>query len=141
MVFFYSYSQDSIKPDEKYKLARENRSIFVKSYADSLNQFNLNKKSKIPHFFLRYNFDNENSNFKTHMHDETSFRKLIIDKINNTELLRAVLKSKNKQLKKTVPLPKNSIYGIKAFQEYSTYELVKYRLEELINEYSSGKKQ
>ena len=135
-----SYSQQgSIKPlkDSALKII-EKRTDFIDKYSDSLNEYNFEKEKKIPAFFLKYNFDRENSEYLTSMNDETSFRKLIIDKVDNIQLLRAVLLCKDRRLKKTIKLPKNTIYGIKAFQGYSTYELVKYRVEELINKYHSG---
>lgn len=133
--------QNSVKPlGDRALQTIEKRNEYVKKYADSLNLFNYDKDEKIPTFFYRYNFDREHSQYRTSMNDETSFRKLIIDKVTNIELLRAVLQCRDKRLRKINKKSKKNMFGVKAFQNYSTYDLVQYRVEELINENHSGTK-
>jgi hypothetical protein len=66
---------------------------------------------------------------------------LIIDRITNTPLLEAFLRDKDRRLNKKKKVPKKTYMGhvVIPFQEYSTYELVKYRLQELMNEEIMGK--
>ncbi len=139
-IFSVGYSQqDSVKPLKDHSLKiLEKREAFINKYSDSLNKYNIDGKNEIPVFFFEYNFDREHGEYLISINDETSFRKLIIDKIDNVQLLRAVLLYKDKRLKKTIKIPKKTIYGIKPFQRYSTYELVRYRVEELINQYHSN---
>jgi hypothetical protein len=75
------------------------------------------------------------------MHASVSIRKLIIDRITNKKLLNAVLINKDKRLRKSTKIPKKSYMGhfVIPYQEYSTCELVKYRLQELMNGESMGK--
>lgn len=72
----------------------------------------------------------------TSLHSNISLRKLIIDKIVNKKLLYAVLKSKDRRLRVHTKIPKKQYLGHinTPFQEYSTYTLVKWRLQELWNE-------
>ncbi|MFK7750391.1 MAG: hypothetical protein AB8B65_18510 [Kordia sp.] len=136
------YSQnDSIKPlgDRTIEVINR-RTQFIQKYADSLNSYKPNN-NKLPCFFYRSNFDRENSELLTSVHDGTSLRKLIIDRVINIELLISVVESNSNKIKKKPKKAKNaSPYGIIRFQDYSIYELAKYRLEELLNEYDMGKK-
>lgn len=95
-----------------------------------------------PVFFYEYDFDKKHGrHLSPHaFHGYVSIRKFIIDNINNIDLLYAVRRSKDKRLKKSNKIPRK-IYRntvIIHFQEYSTYELVKYRIEELRNEEERG---
>ena len=66
---------------------------------------------------------------------------MIIDRLTNIPILEAVLKDRDRRLRKKKKVPKKSYLGhvVIPFQEYSTYELVKYRLQELMNERNMGK--
>jgi len=135
--------QESVVPLSEYAISKiKKRNEFVKKYADSLNKFKYHDGYKIPDFFFEYDFDYQyHGPFKINIEDATSFRKLIIDKIDNIALLRVVVESKDKRLFKTVKHKHSmhNLFGITPFIDYSTHELVKYRLEELINDPHSGK--
>ncbi|MET1260684.1 hypothetical protein ABV409_15155 [Flagellimonas sp. DF-77] len=116
---------------------------YIERYADSLNKFACNGCKVLPEFFYQYDFDKKNGHLiPSGLHSSVSLRKLIIDKIENESLLNAVVKNRNKNLRKRTKLPKNNYLGYVPipFQEYSMKDLVKFRLQELMNEENMGKK-
>ena len=138
-----SYSQEKeFELRENQIRAIEKRNDFVARYADSLNAFVYKKGIELPDFFYNYNFDKENRIGWIGLHTPISLRKLIIDKVTNVNLLEGVLFSNDKRTKKRFKIPKRQYMGdiFIPFQEYSTYDLVKYRLEEIANENNAGKR-
>ncbi len=141
------FTQNTWKLREDQLITLKEGFIYVQEYADSLNSFECNNCKVLPDFFYNYNFDRENSyRVSKGLHSSPSIRKLIIDKINNEPLLKAVIASKDRRLKKRHKIPKGRVKGrflnyyiITPFQEYSTYKLVEFRLEELMNERDIGK--
>ncbi len=133
--------QNSFKLNDDQLRDIKKRIGFVNKYADSLNSYSCGNCKNIPPFFYEYDFDKKNTSNWLSMHLGISLRKIIIDKITNTNLLKAVIKSKDKRLKKRTKIPKKLKLGdiVLPFQEYSTYDLVKYRLQELLNETYLGK--
>lgn len=149
IVFFclsYSicFSQGKIYKLRDSQLRALHRGIeYVQKYSDSLNAYPSNKCKELPSFFYEYDFDiNQGYRLSTGMHNSVSIRKLIIDKIVNVKLLYAVLRSRDKRLRKSTKIPRKQYMGdvIIPLQEYSTYKLVKYRIQELENEENMGKK-
>lgn len=148
LILFFGLSVSFCVSQNPYKLnqsqlRRLNNGIDnIQKYADSLNSFECANCKVLPDFFYNFNFDRENNSNWIGLHTSLSSRKLIIDKIDNESLLRAVLRSKDKRLRKRTKLPKKyySGYVTIPFQEYSTLDLVKYRLLELENEENMGKK-
>ncbi|MFK5890124.1 MAG: hypothetical protein QM486_05275 [Flavobacteriaceae bacterium] len=139
--FFLSFSQNTyeLRKDEVKRRIRGLK--FVNRMVDSLNSYSCNNCKELPRFFYETNFDRKNSwIMSTSLHSYISLRKLIIDKIVNKKLLYAVLRSKDKRLRKSTKIPKKSYLGHinTPFQEYSTYSLVKFRLQELWNEDNIG---
>jgi nucleoside permease NupC len=145
LVFFlsvnYCFSQSLYKLRDVQMFKIKSGIEYVKKYSDSLNAVSTYGKKKT-NFFYQSNFDRKNGHrFYLNLHSSVSLRKLIIGRITNIKLLEAVLRDKNKFLKKKTKTPKKMYMGhvIIPFQEYSTYELVKYRLQELMNEKNMGK--
>jgi hypothetical protein len=136
----YCFAQNPYKLREDQLRRIENREIYVNNYVDSLNSYNYLQLKKIPRFFYISNIDRQSSLW-IGLHQGISLRKLIIDRITNIPLLEAVLKDKDRRLRKKTKVPKKHYIGhvVIPFQEYSTYELVQYRLQELINEDIMGK--
>lgn len=146
IIIYLSFSicfsqQDSIRPAGKAMLIKiKNRKEFVTEYVKKLNSYN--KNEKIPTFFYEYNFDDKNKRYWVSRHSAISLRKLIIEKIDNKDLLKAVLKSKDRLIKKRKRKKRERGYFVvfnNPFQEYSNYDLVKLRLEEIWNDDSMGK--
>lgn len=135
--------QDSIRPLGELSIIKiKERREFVNEYVKRLNSYSYEKNKKIPEFFYKYHFDIENKRNWLNRHTATSLRKLIIDKINNVELLENVLKSRNRFIRKCKRVPKNprNYEVIIPYQEYSTYDLVKLRLQQIINDQNMGKR-
>jgi len=132
-----SFSQNTYKLRNNQVKERLRGLKFVKKMADSLNAYSCSDCKQLPNFFYDANFDRENNwRMSTSLHSNISLRKLIIDKIVNKKLLYAVLKSKDRRLRVHTKIPKKQYLGHinTPFQEYSTYTLVKWRLQELWNE-------
>jgi hypothetical protein len=146
-IFFYLSISLCFAQKNTFKLRDDQlrdikkRTVFVNKYADSLNTYSCDNCKILPSFFYESNFDKKNTVNWLSMHLGVSLRKLIVDKITNSGLLKAVLKSKDKRLKKRTKIPKKIKLGdiVLPFQEYSTYDLVKYRLQELLNDDFLGK--
>ena len=137
------FSQNSYELREDQLRTLKKGLDYVQKYADSLNNFECNNCKILPDFFYDYNFDKKNGyRVSSGLHSSVSIRKLIIDKINNESLLNAVLRTKDRRLKKRHKIPKRRAYTyvITPYQEYSTYKLVKFRLQELMNERNMGKR-
>lgn len=144
------FGQDSIvvyipKTDLKTETKNqkiEERKAFVKKYVDSLNTYKVNDKCELPNFFITADFDQKyGGQFMLGMHGRISLRKLIIDELNNYELMWCVMKSEDKRLrKKYTGRPKRFYldYSKIPFEQFSTYELVDLRLDELENAKSLG---
>ncbi|PHR72565.1 MAG: hypothetical protein COA67_04775 [Lutibacter sp.] len=144
LILFYTISfsqQDSIRPFGKVGLNKtKERKEFVTEFVKKLNSFNENEK--IPSFFYEHDFDDKNKKYWVSRHSAISLRKLIIEKIDNVTLLKAVLKSKSRRIKKKKRKKRERGYFVvfnSPFQEYSNYDLVKFRLEEIWNDGSMGK--
>lgn len=142
-IAFNCFSQkDSIRPlGENEFINIEKRNKIIEDYVNQLNSFSYNDDEKIPAFFYEYDFDLINKRGWINRHTAISLRKLIIDKINNIELLEAVLEIKSTLIKKNKNIPKEpkNYEIIIPYQEYSTYKLVKLRLQEILNNKNMGK--
>jgi len=127
------YSQEQ---KEHKKSIIEQREEFISKTADSLNHIAVSENFKIPNLFLNPEFDFEiGQKFWTSGHSAISIRKLIIDKINNMSLIDFILQSKDKRLFKTTKQPEGLYLDI-PFRKYSTFEIVKFRREEVLNNHS-----
>lgn len=137
------FSQNTYELKE-FELEELKRGLnYVQKYADSLNNFECDRCKVLPDFFYEHDFDRKSGyKISTALHSSVSIRKLIIDKIDNEPLLNAVLRAKDKRLRKRTKLPRKHYMGYVPipFQEYSMLELVKYRLQELMNEKNMGKR-
>jgi hypothetical protein len=122
----------------------EERKAFVKKYVDLLNIYKVNEDCELPNFFTTTDFDKKyGGQFMLGMHGRVSLRKLIIDELNNYELMWCVMNNKDKSLrKKYTGRPKRFYldYSKIPFEQFSTYELVDLRLDELENAKSLGNK-
>lgn len=123
--------------DQKIARLIIERDLYVKKYIDSLNNYKVNKNCELPSFFVNPNFDKDFGNqFMLSMHRRVSLRKLIIDKLENYELMWCVVKSNDKRLKEKYTGRSKRFYldySKIPFEQYSTFELVDMRLDELEN--------
>ena len=130
------------KVKDKRTLINEKRTLFVNRQIDSLNNFNVTEDCILPAFFTNPNFDHQYGNQFMHgMHGRISLRKLIIDKLTNYFLMLYVLQSKDKRVRKKYKgRPKRFYldYSRIPFEQFSTYELVDLRLDEMDNEDNIG---
>lgn len=130
--------------DPPYKADQERKLFqgveFVQKIADSINSFQI--RDSIPNFFIDPRFDFKYGhiiNYSVGIYHGVpkSIRKVILDRVTNEMILREVLSRNDSRLHATVKLDttiKSAFYSHRAFQEYSTYELVKFRYQDLRNE-------
>ncbi|QHI34907.1 hypothetical protein IMCC3317_02520 [Kordia antarctica] len=124
------------------KKNNEKRNLFVNRHVDSLNNFKVTDSCVLPDFFTNSNFDQQyGGQFMQGIHGRISLRKFIIDKLTNYNLLLYVVKSKDKRIKKKYKGKAKRFYldySKIPFEQYSTFELVDMRLDELDNEQNAG---
>jgi hypothetical protein len=112
------------------------RFLLMDSIVNSLNNYNVDECIEIPEFFKEYDFDIKiGSKFWVSPQSAVSLRKLILGEVNNYQLLKCVLNSNDVNIKKINTISTDSLSQENQipFQEYSTYELVKLRVEEIEN--------
>ncbi|WP_452231667.1 hypothetical protein [Lacinutrix sp. MEBiC02595] len=131
------YSQKTDLKTENRNQKIEERKVFVKKYVDSLNTYKVSENCELPYFFTTSDFDQKyGGQFMLNMHGRISLRKLIIDELDNYELMWCIMKSKDKTLQeKYTGRPKRFYldYSKIPFEQFSTFELVDLRLDELEN--------
>ena len=136
------YGQKTDLQIERRNQKIKERKAFVKKYVDSLNSYQVNDKCELPNFFITTDFDQKyGGQFMLSMHGRISLRKLIIDELDNYELMWCVMKSKDKRLQKKYNGRAKRFYldySKIPFEQFSTYELVDLRLDELENVKSLG---
>ena len=127
---------------EKKKKLNQQRELFVQKYIDSLNGLKVTQDCELPDFFTNSDFDQQyGSQFMHGMHGRISLRKFIIDELTNYNLMWCVVKSKDKRIHKKYKGKSKRFYLYKGkipFEQYSTFELVDMRLDELENENHAG---
>lgn len=118
------------------------RELFVERYVDSLNNLKVKIDCELPEFFTNSNFDLQyGSEFMHGMHGRISLRKFIIDKLTNYNLMWCVVQSKDKRIHEKYKGKSKRFYldySRIPFEQYSTFELVDMRLDELENEGNAG---
>ena len=130
-----------------YRIAKRerinnDRNLFIERYADSLNNLKVQIDCELPEFFTNSNFDKEyGQQFMHGMHAPISLRKFIIDKLTNYNLMWCVVQSKDKRIRKKYKGKSKRFYLNQTkipFEQYSTFELIDLRLDELENENHAG---
>jgi hypothetical protein len=115
----------------------EDRKIFVQKYVDSLNNYKASDNCELPYFFTTSDFDQKyGGQFMLGMHGRISLRKPIIDELTNYSLMLCVMYSKDRRLRKKYTGKQKRFYldySRIPFEQYSTYELIDMRLDELDN--------
>lgn len=137
LIGFESFSQDTIsiklsdlKGNMDFSLEKR-RNLFISNLADSLNNY---KEGKLPFFLSIYDFDYLNSSFWDSNHQPNCIRKMILEKVYNQKSLYAILKSKNKNYKKTSKLLLQYFTPTKIpYQDISNWHLAKEQLKKLHN--------
>lgn len=105
------------------------RNLFISTHVDSLNNY---KVGNLPFFLANYDFDYNNSIYWDGYHQANCLRKMIFEKVNNKKLLKAIIKSKNKNYKKTSDMMLQIYYETKIpYQEISNLDFAKERLKAL----------
>ncbi len=141
LLLLIFHSCNAQKKLDEYQLRKiKERDLFIKNISDTLNLYH-DKDCELPIFFLFVEYDRLiGSKYWLSMHATISIRKLIIDNITNRHLLNCVVNSENQEIKKHIPIPTNAsfTYNRIPYQEYSTFELVKLRIEELENIQKKG---
>jgi hypothetical protein len=144
------WSQDTIvfkvkkkdRQTERRNQKIEDRELYVQKYIDSLNNYKVSEKCELPAFFTILDFDQKyGSQFMFGMHGRISLRKLIIDELTNYELMWCVLKSKDNRVRKKYKGRQKRFYldySKIPFEQFSNYELVDLRLDEIENENNTG---
>ncbi len=115
---------------------RYERDLLIESIADDLNSYNFDDCRDIPDFFNEYDFDTKiGSKYWVSPQAAVSLRKFIIEKIDNYQLLLCVLNSKNVNIHISYRIHRDSLSENKKipFEQFSTFDLVKYRFEEIEN--------
>jgi hypothetical protein len=112
------------------------RHILIDATASALNNYDFDDCKEIPVFFKEYDFDIKvGSKYWVSRQSAVSLRKLILGKVDNYQLHQCILNSNDVNIRKR-NIADNDIlnehYKIH-FQQYSTYELVKLRVEEIEN--------
>lgn len=120
----------------------ENRNVFVQKYVDTLNNYKVSENCELPAFFTTSDFDQKyGRQFMLGMHGNISLRKLIIDELTNLELMWCVLKSKDGRVRKKYKGRSKRFYldySKIPFEQFSNYELVDLRLDQMENENNTG---
>jgi len=120
----------------------ENRKVFVQKYVDSLNNYKVSENCELPTFFTTSDFDQKyGSQFMLGSHGRISVRKLIIDELTNYELMWCVLKSKDGRVRKKYKGRSKRFYldySKIPYEQFSNYELVDLRLDEMENKNNTG---
>jgi hypothetical protein len=146
------YAQDTLqivteKIDRReLKNAKTNaeRELFVNEYVKKLNNLEIEnyENCELDEFFTNPNFDHQyGSQFMHGMHGRISLRKFIIDKLTNYNVMWCVVKSDNKRIHEKYEGKSKRFYldySKIPFEQYSTFELVDMRLDELENEGNAG---
>ena len=146
------YAQDTSvvvankKDRRKLKRIKTNaeRELFVNEYIKKLNNLVIEnyENCELDEFFTNPNFDYQyGSQFMHGMHGRISLRKLIIDKLTNYNVMWCVVKSNNKRIHEKYEGKSKRFYldySKIPFEQFSTYELVDMRLDELENEKNAG---
>ncbi|MDA9354334.1 hypothetical protein N9R07_03735 [Flavobacteriaceae bacterium] len=120
------------------------RNLFINDYVQKLNNLVIEdyNNCELDEFFTNANFDHQyGSQFMHGMHGRISMRKFIIDKLTNYNLMWCVVQSKDKRIHKKYKGKSKRFYldySKIPFEQYSTYELVDMRLDELENEGNAG---
>ncbi len=120
------------------------RESFVNEYVEMLNGLVIEnyENCDLPEFFTNPNFDHQyGSQFMHGMHGRISLRKFIIDRLTNYNLMWCVVQSKDKRIRKKYKGKSKRFYldySKIPFEQYSTFELVDMRLDELENESNAG---
>lgn len=108
----------------------------IDSIAVSLNNYTIEDCIEVPAFFKDYDFDiSVGSRYWMSNQSAVSLRKVILEKVENLDLLKCVLNLndvKISQISSNDVDSSNNPLKI-PFQEYSTIELVKFRVEEIEN--------
>ena len=123
-----SNSKDSLTLDTSFirALGDSPLDLFISEYSDSLNNYTSN--AALPEFLKNYYFDYDHVGLFSPVHAPMSLRKLILDKVNNCEVLIAILSEENSIYNKK-PGKRG---GIKAdLSELSFADLAKVRQAEL----------
>ena len=146
------YAQDTLVVVAKKKDRRElkriktnaERELFVNEYVKKLNKLVIEnyENCELDEFFTNPNFDHQyGSQFMHGMHGRISLRKFIIDKLTNYNVMWCVVKSDDKRTHEKYEGKSKRFYldySKIPFEQYSTYELVDMRLDELENEQHAG---
>ncbi len=120
------------------------RELFVNEYIKKLNNLVIEnyENCELDEFFTNPNFDHQyGSQFMHGMHGRISLRKLIIDKLTNYNVMWCVVKSNDKRIHEKYEGKSKRFYldySKIPFEQFSTYELVDMRLDELENEKNAG---
>jgi len=138
----FGFSQDTLLTDavqKSYQVERmekkvQEREIFIAKYVDSLNSYENKGNCKLPYFFTSENFDQKHgAKYWVTMHSSISIRKLIIDRINNYDLLWCVKDSENPKVRIKDTSKIRCLYCKIPFDQFSTQELVEFRIDALMN--------
>ena len=135
LLSFTSFCQDtiykvSLNDTTVYSLL-ERRTIFITVLSDSLNNYT---RGRLPLFLLLNDLDYIYANLWDGNHQPICLRKMIFEKVNNRKVLKAIIKSKNKNYQRISERRLHVFGSLKIqYQDVSNMDFAKERIKELRN--------
>lgn len=111
------------------------REIFVQKYVDSLNSYKNDGNFTLPYIFTCEDFDQKfGRKYWLSSHSPISIRKMIIDKVDNYDIFWCVNDSKDVRVFSKDTSKVRCFHCKVPFDQFSNYDLVNLRLDELMND-------